>query len=330
MGERGMTLSGGQRQRLALARALYSGAELYLLDDIFSGLDGATAAHVARHAIYGLMREKGATVVLVTHAIDLLYGADVVVGMGGGRIRSQARIVVTGEQRRQVEAEGQREEEEQGGKVEGPKSEEPPLGEEEGREEGGVKLDVYAQYVRCMGRGVSAALLLVMLGMQLSANAFNFWLGRWAHDVGRYSDQDFLTISATIAGINSLMTLLRSFLFAYAGLRAAKVLHDQLLGAMLHTAIAFFDATPLGTSHLPAVSLILLVLSLGDRSAPDQGPSAYHLHGWQAGSSIALRRTRTRSTTSCPSCSTSSSHRWEGLSEYHHMAYLNIFIVVSA
>lgn len=255
-----MTLSGGQRQRLSLARALYSGAELYLLDDIFSGLDGATAAHVARHAIYGLMREKGATVVLVTHAIDLLYGADVVVGMGGGRILSKARIVVTGEQRRQVEDEGQREEEEQGGKLEGPKSEEPPLGEEEGREEGGVKLDVYAQYIRCMGRGVSALLLLVMLGMQLSANAFNFWLGRWAHDVGRYSDHDFLTISATIAGINSLMTLLRSFLFAYAGLRAARVLHDQLLGAMLHTAIAFFDATPLGTSHLPAVSLILLLV----------------------------------------------------------------------
>lgn len=39
-----MTLSGGQKQRLALARAVYHDADVYLLDDPLSALD----AHVAK------------------------------------------------------------------------------------------------------------------------------------------------------------------------------------------------------------------------------------------------------------------------------------------
>lgn len=197
-----MTLSGGQRQRLALARALYSRAELYVLDDIFSGLDHATAGHVARHAVYGMMREEGAAVLLVTHSLSLLHGCDVIVGMRRGATVARARVVG---RRRSGEARGQ-----QGG-GEG-RSEDVPhkaeeaearrLVEEEGRQEGGVRLGVYSQYVSSVGVGVAAATLVVLLAMQLSANAFSFWLGEWARHPGRFSDRSFLTVSASIAGFN--------------------------------------------------------------------------------------------------------------------------------
>ena len=39
VGERGIMLSGGQRQRVALARGLYQGGELILLDDVLSAVD---------------------------------------------------------------------------------------------------------------------------------------------------------------------------------------------------------------------------------------------------------------------------------------------------
>lgn len=39
IGEQGINLSGGQKQRLSLARAIYSDADLYLLDDPLSALD---------------------------------------------------------------------------------------------------------------------------------------------------------------------------------------------------------------------------------------------------------------------------------------------------
>ena len=39
IGERGINLSGGQKARISLARALYSDATLYLLDDPLSAVD---------------------------------------------------------------------------------------------------------------------------------------------------------------------------------------------------------------------------------------------------------------------------------------------------
>jgi ATP-binding cassette subfamily C (CFTR/MRP) protein 4 len=45
IGEKGVNLSGGQRARISLARALYSDADIYLLDDPLSAVD----AHVAKH-----------------------------------------------------------------------------------------------------------------------------------------------------------------------------------------------------------------------------------------------------------------------------------------
>ena len=48
LGEKGINISGGQKQRIALARAVYSDADVCLLDDPLSALD----AHVGRNVFY--------------------------------------------------------------------------------------------------------------------------------------------------------------------------------------------------------------------------------------------------------------------------------------
>jgi ABC-2 type transport system ATP-binding protein len=61
-------LSGGQRQRLFVALALVNDPEIVFLDEMTTGLDPA-ARHVAWDLIEAI-RDRGTTVVLVTHAMD--------------------------------------------------------------------------------------------------------------------------------------------------------------------------------------------------------------------------------------------------------------------
>lgn len=53
----------------------------------------------------------------------------------------------------------------------------------------------------------------------------------------------YLTVYATIAGLNSFFTLLRAFLFAYAGIHAATSLHKQLMKTIMRVCSKF--KTPL-------------------------------------------------------------------------------------
>ena len=43
IGERGINISGGQKARISLARAIYSEADIYLLDDPLSAVDPQVA-----------------------------------------------------------------------------------------------------------------------------------------------------------------------------------------------------------------------------------------------------------------------------------------------
>ncbi|XP_054604932.2 ATP-binding cassette sub-family C member 3 isoform X2 [Nothobranchius furzeri] len=86
IGEKGINLSGGQRQRVSLARALYSDADVYLLDDPLSAVD----AHVAKHIFDNLIGPEGAlkgkTRILVTHGISFLPQVDNIVVMVEGGV----------------------------------------------------------------------------------------------------------------------------------------------------------------------------------------------------------------------------------------------------
>ncbi|KAJ2056822.1 hypothetical protein GGI17_005989 [Coemansia sp. S146] len=72
IGERGINISGGQRARLALARTVYSQADIYILDDPLSAVD----AHVKRHILdnvilsFGLLGTK--LRVVTTHSESML------------------------------------------------------------------------------------------------------------------------------------------------------------------------------------------------------------------------------------------------------------------
>lgn len=72
-------LSGGQQQRVFLARALAQGADLYLLDEPFAGVDAATEKAII--SVLKELRAKGKTVVAVHHDLSTVpeYFEDVLI-----------------------------------------------------------------------------------------------------------------------------------------------------------------------------------------------------------------------------------------------------------
>ncbi|KAI8125134.1 Multidrug resistance-associated protein 1 [Lucilia cuprina] len=86
IGEKGINLSGGQKQRISLARAVYSDADLYFLDDPLSAVDSHVGKHIFEEVVgpKGLLAKK--TRILVTHGITFLPQTDNIYVMKMGEI----------------------------------------------------------------------------------------------------------------------------------------------------------------------------------------------------------------------------------------------------
>ncbi|CAG1968219.1 unnamed protein product [Fusarium graminearum] len=89
IGSNGIMLSGGQKQRLSVARALYSGANLMIFDDILSGLDLGTESELFRRVFEGITRRRNVTVIICTHSVRHLPLADHIIALGNGTVIEQ-------------------------------------------------------------------------------------------------------------------------------------------------------------------------------------------------------------------------------------------------
>ena len=81
-------LSGGQKQRVAIAGIIAMEPDCIVLDEPTAMLDPRGRSEVIE-TIHKLNKEKGITVVLITHYMDEAVGADRVVVMDGGEILTQ-------------------------------------------------------------------------------------------------------------------------------------------------------------------------------------------------------------------------------------------------
>jgi len=78
-------LSGGEAQRVAVAMALANEPDLLLADEATGELDSASADHVME-IIFGAQRERGVTVLFVTHSAELAARAELRLRLAHGRV----------------------------------------------------------------------------------------------------------------------------------------------------------------------------------------------------------------------------------------------------
>ncbi|CAH0354116.1 ABC transporter ATP-binding protein [Aquabacterium sp. CECT 9606] len=86
VGTNGSRLSGGQRQRLAIARALYRDAAVWIFDEATSALDSESEAVVQR-SIEDLRGSK--TLILIAHRLSTIRNADCIYVMSEGKVVEQ-------------------------------------------------------------------------------------------------------------------------------------------------------------------------------------------------------------------------------------------------
>ncbi|KAJ2631714.1 hypothetical protein H4R22_001792 [Coemansia sp. RSA 1290] len=90
IGEKGINLSGGQKARVSLARAVYSRADVYLMDDPLAAVDAHVGKHIFSHVLgpHGLLQSRAR--ILATNATQYLKYTDNILMIQDGQIIEQS------------------------------------------------------------------------------------------------------------------------------------------------------------------------------------------------------------------------------------------------
>lgn len=269
IGSKGIVLSGGQKQRLALARALYSRPRLALFDDPLSSLDNHTAELVFDRVFAkktGLLRQWGATVVLVTQAAKFLPDADKVVTLMEGSIREQGTFDTlaraggyidslchqkqASEKRNRVESVNKYRDEIRGDGFENKvTSIAAALPTDKRRQRGDLK--VYSYFFSTLGLYALAALLTCEVSWTFLSAFPTVWLNWWANANAEEPNQRIGYYLAVYAGLQVMATISFGMLMLvgiyFIASRVGFRLHQRLLDSVMRAPLSLFTTTDIGS-----------------------------------------------------------------------------------
>ncbi|XP_065862551.1 ABC transporter C family member 3-like [Euphorbia lathyris] len=281
IGERGINLSGGQKQRIQITRALYQDSDIYLFDDPFSAVDAHTGSHIFKEVLLNLLNSK--TVIYITHQVEFLPAADVIVVMKDGRItqagkyddiltsgsdflelvraHEEALLPLDSKQAGTLSENGSTSEyyagqEQENKDLPNGKSDEIDVPkrqiiQEEEREKGGVGFSVYWKYFTTAYGGTFVPLILLAeILNQILQIGSNYWMA-WATPVSKdvkpiTSESTLILVYVAFSIGSSLCLLVRITLLVTAGYKTATLLFNKMHLCIFRAPMSFFDATPSG------------------------------------------------------------------------------------
>ncbi|KAJ3402215.1 hypothetical protein CcCBS67573_g01814 [Chytriomyces confervae] len=259
LGEKGTSVSGGQKTRIALARAVFNDADIYLLDDPLSSLD----AHVGRAVFVECFKTalKGKTIVLATHNHDVLKETDSIIFLNQNgelvqgtheelmRIPEFANFVVNVDDAKSTSAVVKKD-----AKLvlASENAEATDLGiiALEGSETGNVKWATYMSYISAAG-GNSVVFLLFVAVILLEAGGIlnSMWLTWWTDGklLGESRETSFWTLWFNIIAWLSILSLIILNLIIHAAImRSTRVFHQQAIQGVLNAPMWWFESQQIG------------------------------------------------------------------------------------
>lgn len=286
IGERGVSLSGGQRARVALARACYASADIYLLDDPLAAVDAHVGAHLWKHVIGpgGLL--DGRTRILTLNAVSYLSGCDKIISLRSGALLAEQgtfdevmqqrgevyRLITT--LGRQSDADARAAQAADAAarrasthalvrpralakdevKVDTIRQLRESTNPKEKQEQGNVKWAVYRQYIQSAGAVGVALFFAAHVLTQVFSLSRDVVLKQWSAANETHPPEDqaglarfYLTLYACVGLLSSVGFCMAPFiLYVWLALASARRFHDNLFLAVMRYPLQWFETTPTG------------------------------------------------------------------------------------
>ncbi|CAD8191327.1 unnamed protein product [Paramecium octaurelia] len=268
IGEKGINLSGGQKARISLARAIYSGAQILLLDDPLSALDVHVGNFIMKECFLKHLSSK--TRVLSTHALNYSQFTDYIYLLQNGEIIDEGNFEKISQSTKFKEIEQNNILKSDNSKClqldpkknnESRQTIQPTLAKrnkaktediilKEDRQVGEVNFEVYQKYFMYNG-GLKnySVLILIMILWIISQLISNFWIAKWASDTNSQDHNSYVYLSVYfLLGIfQALFAYARAVSVVNSSLKSASRIHNEIIESLLKAPqCEFFERIPIG------------------------------------------------------------------------------------
>ncbi|KAI8907846.1 P-loop containing nucleoside triphosphate hydrolase protein [Gorgonomyces haynaldii] len=247
IGENGVNLSGGQKARVALARALYRDADIYLMDDPVAALDAQVGRQVFTRAIKQELKDK--TVLFVTHQLQFLQEMDQIIVLDEGKVSEFGSFEElkskNGVFTKLMEgyAHEEHDHQEQDEEKEEKKEDVSKFMDDEERRRGHVESKIVWNYFKRMGPFHISNILIVFLAFMACGIASPFWLTIWSAKVVEdpsLNQQSYFNVYAIIESTSIFYTTM------YGPMAVSLKMEDEAITKVMHSPMHFFDSNPVG------------------------------------------------------------------------------------
>lgn len=285
VGEKGISLSGGQKARIAIARTVYSRADVQIYDDPLSAVDEHVQANLIKHVFGpgGLLATK--TVIVATNTVNLLRHSSSI------HLIEDKTFVESGEFSELMKKGGKIKKLVDEFRTQADESVEKDIKvlevsdksldtdaskslslrrassishfsiltipnddtrrtrvEDEVKEAGAPNtVQLYKQYFVAIGYfNVGLYFALSVVASALTI-ASTYWVAKWGSDEIHLGDLQLVGGYFLIGFASALFQVFGSLAFSTVGaVRASRLLHERMLKAVLRAPMSFFESTPLG------------------------------------------------------------------------------------